>query len=333
MQDEEKRARYDRYGHQGVGSNPVAGRSVNDIFDMFGDIFGGSGLNGSIFDAIFGGGSQTRSRGGSRGSRGSDLLTEIELELEDVCEEKVITQKIYRDINCKYCSGTGAKPGSKLKNCPTCGGHGMVMQRTGFITVQTTCPTCHGEGRTIADKCSHCGGSGTQKKDSEIEIHIPAGIDEGMRIRLTGEGNAGKNDGASGHLYVDVHVKEHDLFERDGSDLILYLPITYSQAVMGAKLDIPTLKSVEKLSIPAGSEPDKVIKLRNKGLPRLQSSGHGDLLVVLKLEIPKKPSKEHKKAIENLAEFEKKEISSNRKNLNKKLEKYLKTKLAESENS
>ncbi len=147
-----------------------------------------------------------------------------------------------------------------------------------------------------------------------------------MRMRLTGKGNAGENGGPAGHLYVDVHIKKHELFDRDGSDLILSLPITYSQAVMGAKLDIPTLKSVEKLTIPAGSEPGKIIKLRNKGLPNLQSAGHGDLLVELKLEIPKKPSKEHKKAVEILAEFEEKDISTARKNIIKKLEKYLKSK-------
>jgi molecular chaperone DnaJ len=186
------------------------------------------------------------------------------------------------------------------------------------MTIQTTCPSCRGEGQKIVDKCSHCKGSGTVKKESEIEIKIPAGIGDGMRVRLTNEGNSGQQGGSPGHLYVDVSVKSHKLFERDESDLYLQLPISYSQAVLGDELEIPYIKGTEMLKIPAGTQNGENIVLRGKGLPRLQASGKGNFIVQIIVDVPTKPSKEHLKMIEELAKIEKDELSPKRKSFNKK---------------
>ncbi len=322
LSDSEKRPSYDRFGHAGVGANPVAGRSVTDIFDMFSDIFGGGGFGGSIFDAIFGGGRGSQTR--NAGTRGDDLLIQVTLELEDVLNEKVITEPVARDVECKYCGGSGATPGSKRENCKTCGGVGLVGQRQGFFSIQTTCPTCLGEGKVITDKCKHCKGIGSNEKENEIDIHIPAGIDNGMRIRLTGEGNAGRNGGPAGNLYVDVNVEVHTLFERDRTTLYLEIPIMYTQSVLGAKIEVPRLTGMTNLNIPAGTRSGSVHRIKGKGLPELESSRKGDLLVQVFVDVPKKASKDYKENLKKLVKFEDKEISPGRKDYEKKLDAYKK---------
>ena len=255
--DADKRARYDRFGHAGVeGMGGHQFSDVNDIFEAFGDIFGG-GAFGDLF-----GGSRRR-----RAQKGADVGCEVRLDLLEAARGVTKSVKFERHEKCPDCSGSGAKPGSKPQACKYCGGRGQVVQATGFFRVQTTCPACHGSGEVVKDPCGKCHGSGFVGKLVRRDVAIPAGVDHQMRVRLAGEGEPSPDGGPPGDCYCVIHVDEHPLFQRDGQDLIVRLPIAFSQAALGATVEVPTLEGREPLEIPAGTQPGEVFRLRGRGMP------------------------------------------------------------------
>ena len=295
--DEHKRSLYDQFGHAGVSGTGRGGsgfQDVGDIFSAFGDIFENFG---------FGGGSSGRSR---RGRRGSSLQARAEIDLTEAASGCSRELHISRHEPCETCEGSGNRPGSKSVSCSTCGGHGQVIQAQGLFRVQTTCPACRGEGKTISNPCVDCSGSGRTLKDVVREVKIPAGIDDSMQLCLRGEGEAGTQGGSRGDLYVEVQVRPHPLFERDGMDLMCRVPVTYSQAVLGAALEIPTLKGRYDFDLPAGTQPGTVTRLRGKGMPDPRTGRRvGDLLVEIQVEVPRKTSHSQKELLRELAELEK----------------------------
>jgi len=262
LSDDQKRGAYDQYGHAGVdqsmggGHGGAGGHGFGDAFgDIFGDIFGGGA----------GGGRQQQ-------RRGSDLRYDISLTLEEAVNgvEKQIS--VPRNVDCSTCDGTGAKKGSKPKTCSTCGGVGQVRMSQGFFSVQQTCPTCHGEGTVISDPCDVCHGSGQQKETKKLSVKIPAGVDNGDQIRLSGEGDGAKG-GVPGDLYVSVNVKKHSIFERDGVDLFCTVPISYATLALGGELEVPTLGGRAKLKIPTGTQSGKQFRLKGKGVSNVRQHG------------------------------------------------------------
>ncbi len=301
LSDPQKRSRYDQFGHAGVtgaagrGGGGAGFHDVNDIFSAFGDIFEGFG---------FGGGG--RSRGGQSGARrGASLETTIVLDLPEAASGSRRELEIKRREECDTCGGSGAKPGSDTVSCSTCDGNGQVIQAQGFFRVQTTCPTCRGEGKTIKNPCGDCSGSGRQMKSSTLGIDIPAGVDSGMQMPIRGEGEAGVKGGPRGDLHVNFKVKDHPLFERDGQDLLCRLPISYSQAALGADVEIPTLTGRDQLKIRAGIQPGEVIRLRHKGMPDPNGRHHvGDLLVEVQVEVPRRLNERQEELLRELADLE-----------------------------
>ena len=282
LNDEQKRAAYDRYGHAGVeqsagGGN--AGASFNDIFgDVFGDIFGGGGRGG-------------RQRGPARGS---DLRYNLEITLEQAVHGSKVEIKVPKHVHCKTCSGAGAKPGTKPVPCSTCGGAGQVRMQQGMFAVQQTCPNCRGTGTTIKDKCVDCHGQGLVREEKTLSVKVPAGVDNGDRIRLTGEGEAGEPGAPSGDLYVQMHLKAHNLFERDGENLYCDVPIDFATAALGGQLEVPTLEGKVVLKIPAETQSGKLFRLRGRGVPSMRGGYKGDLLCRVVVETPVKLTKEQK---------------------------------------
>ena len=276
--DEQKRAAYDRYGHAGVDQNAGAGgfggggASFSDIFgDVFGDIFGGAG-----------GG-----RGGRAGpQRGSDLRYTMELTLEEAVRGVEKKIRVPTLTSCKTCDGSGAKPGTSAKTCGTCQGAGQIRMQQGFFSVQQTCPSCRGQGTTIEDPCTSCHGRGVKEETKTLSVKIPAGVDTGDRIRLSGEGEAGAMGGPAGDLYVQVSVKEHDLFHRDGRNLYCDVPISIVDAALGGELEVPTLDGRVKLKIPAETQSGKLFRLRGKGVTPVRGGTAGDLLCRVQVETP-----------------------------------------------
>jgi molecular chaperone DnaJ len=277
LSDENKRASYDRFGHAGVdgqsgmggGAGGFGGGSFSDIFgDVFGDIFGGG-------------------RGGRGGpARGSDLRYNLELNLEDAVKGTSVQIKVPTLVSCKTCDGSGAKAGSKPVTCTTCGGHGQVRMQQGFFSVQQTCPNCRGRGTIIADPCRSCNGQGRMEETKTLQVKVPAGVDTGDRIRLSGEGEAGDAGGPPGDLYVQVHVREHSIFKRDGADLYCEVPIDFVDAALGGELEVPTLDGRVKLKVPAETQTGKLFKLRGKGVTPVRGGGVGDLLCRVVVETP-----------------------------------------------
>lgn len=280
LSDQHKRAAYDQYGHAGVDNSaagqggPGGGANFSDIFgDVFGDIFGGGGGGGG--------------RGGrSRAYRGSDLQYNMEMSLEDAVFGKQVDIEIPVQSTCDTCHGTGAKEGSKPVTCSTCHGQGQVRIQQGFFTVQQTCPACHGSGQTIADPCPDCHGEGRITKDRKLNVKIPAGVDTGDRIRLSGEGESGLNGGPAGDLFVQVHVKEHSIFERDAEDLACEVPISFATAALGGELEVPTLGGRVSLKIPAETQSGKVFRLKGKGVKPVRGGPQGDLHCRVNVETP-----------------------------------------------
>ena len=298
LSDTDKRSRYDRFGHAGVkgagGGGGPQFQDLGDIFEHFGDLFEGFGL--------FGGGGRRRSRGGAQ--RGQHLRTTVEvslLEAKQGCEQEL---KVSRKKPCQHCNGTGSEPGHTPERCDYCGGQGQVVQAQGFFRVQTTCPACRGAGQVIRHKCNSCYGSGREDEEVNLSVRIPAGIDNGMQLCLRGEGEAGTSGGPRGDLYVDVRVREHKRFKREGTHLITEVPITYTQAALGAEVEVPLLDGSHKLEIPAGTQPGEVIRIRGEGLPDTRGGRPGDLHAVIRLVVPKKLDEEHEAALRNLAEVE-----------------------------
>jgi molecular chaperone DnaJ len=303
LKDADKRAAYDRYGHSafqqgGAGRGPGGG--FHDPFDIFSEVFGGRGGSG-IFEEFFGGGG---GRGESHSSKGSDLRYDLEITLVEAVRgvDKEIT---YRSrVGCEHCSGTGAEPGSSVGRCSTCGGAGKVITNRGFFQVQQTCPTCQGSGKRIENPCKKCSGDGRVSRSNTIKIKIPAGIDSGFKLRSSGNGEAGPNGGASGDLYVVIHVKDHEIFSRDGDDLFCEIPIKYTLAVLGGTIEVPTLSAPSgrvNLKIPAGTLDGTTFRLRGRGVPNLRSNTPGDQLVRIHIEVPTKLTKEQRQKLEEFA--------------------------------
>ena len=311
LSDSEKRSRYDRYGHAGVnqaGGGGAGFSNVEDIFDAFGDIFG--------FGDMFGGG-RRRSR------RGADVKTEVTLDLEEAALGTTKEVNLRRSKPCEKCDGSGAKPGSTPAQCRQCGGHGQVVQSAGILRVQTTCPTCQGSGRIITEGCSGCRGQGYIAEPVTLDVKIPAGVDDGMQVRLPGEGEPNPHGGPPGDCYVFIRVREHRLFTRDGAHLYLQIPISYTQAVLGSEIDVPTLEKPATLTIPAGTESGQVFQLRGRGMPDPRGrGGRGDLRVQTFVEVPKKLNADEEDLLRQLAELERKNVAPRRKSFLEKIGDY-----------
>ena len=290
LSDAEKRATYDRFGHAGMGG--AAGGAGGPGFEGFGDAFS------DIFGDIFGGG-----RGGGRSNvyRGADLRYNLEISLEEAARGTDKTIRIPTAETCGTCSGSGAKPGTQPQTCSTCGGAGQVRMQQGFFSIQQTCPKCHGTGRMIANPCGSCGGAGRVKSHKTLEVKIPAGIDEGMRLRHGGHGEPGVNGGPPGDLYVEIHIRPHAVFEREGDDLHCEMPISFTTAALGGEIEIPTLDGMARLKIPAETQTGKVFRLRGKGIRNVRSHAPGDLMCHVVVETPVKLTERQK---ELLREFE-----------------------------
>ena len=295
LSDPQKKAAYDRYGHAGVDPSMGAGPGAQG-FDGFSDAFG------DIFGDLFGGGG----RGGrSNVYRGADLRYNLEITLEEAARGAEKTIRIPTVEECGTCHGSGAKPGTHPKPCPTCQGHGQVRVQQGFFSIQQTCPKCHGSGKIIPDPCRDCGGAGRTKKQKTLEVKIPAGIDDGMRLRHAGHGEPGLNGGPPGDLYVEIHIRKHAVFERDHDDLHCEMPISITTAALGGEIEIPTLEGMARLKIPAETQSGKVFRLRGKGIKNVRSHVHGDLMCHVVVETPVNLTERQR---ELLREFE--EISS-----------------------
>lgn len=295
LSDPQKRSRYDQFGHAGV--NGQAGPQFSD-FDAFGDLFG------DMLGEMFGGRSSRRGGGGRRSRRGADLRCDLTLTLEEAargCSKEV---SFRRRKACTTCSGSGAAPGSQPITCATCGGRGQVIQQAGILRVQTNCPSCGGAGKTISQPCGTCRGSGLESEKATLTVDIPAGVDDGMRVRLSGEGEASPDGGPSGDCYAFITVKPHDLFSREGKDLHLRFPISYSQAALGTEVEVPTLDGPQKLRIEPGTQSGDVFRLRGKGVVEPGGARPGDMHVHMVIEVPKKLSEEQEKLLRRLAELD-----------------------------
>jgi molecular chaperone DnaJ len=295
LSDPEKRAAYDRYGHAAF-SGPSAGArgGFHDPMDIFSQIFGGG------FDEFFGGGGARRK--GSGKQRGSDLRYDLEITLEEAARGVEKELEIERYVPCDSCGSKGTKGSGGVKVCSTCGGRGVVARQAGIFIQQTTCPECRGAGETISDPCNSCRGEGRVQRESRIKLRIPAGVDTGTRLRSSGNGDAGVRGGSAGDLYVFLHVKEHDVFERDDADLFCEVPLPFSTAALGGELKVPTLDGQSSIKIPAGSQGGTVFRLREKGMPSLSNGRRGDLNVRVQVEVPTKLSHEQQEKLRAFSE-------------------------------
>ena len=280
LSEPQKRAAYDRYGHAGVDPSAGAGHAGAQGFDGFADAFS------DIFGDIFGGAAGGAGRGRSNVYRGADLRYNLEISLEEAARGADKTIRIPTVEECDTCHGSGAKPGTQPKTCPTCGGAGQVRIQQGFFSIQQTCPKCHGTGRIIPDPCRDCGGAGRVKRQKTLEVKIPAGIDEGMRLRHAGHGEPGVNGGPPGDLYVEIHIRQHSVFQRDHDDLHCEMPISFTTAALGGEIEIPTLEGMARLKIPAETQSGRVFRLRGKGIRNVRSHAHGDLMCHVVVETP-----------------------------------------------
>lgn len=290
LTDDQKRAAYDQYGHAAFEQGGMGGGGGFGQGADFGDIFG------DVFGDIFGGGRRQRS------SRGADLRYNMELTLEEAVRGVTKEINIPTLEECDVCEGSGAKSGSKPQTCPTCHGQGQVHMRQGFFTVQQACPHCQGRGSIIKDPCNTCHGHGRVEKNKTLSVKIPAGVDTGDRIRLTGEGEAGENGAPAGDLYVQVQVKQHAIFERDGSDLHCEVPINFAMAALGGEIEVPTLDGRVKLKIPAETQTGKLFRMRGKGVKSVRGGAQGDLLCRVFIETPVNLNEKQKKLLRDLEE-------------------------------
>jgi molecular chaperone DnaJ len=297
--DDERRELYDRYGHEGLRargySEPHFG-SVEEIFSHFSDIF-----EGSLFEGLFGGGMGRRGRGGA------DLGVEIDVTLEEVAAGARRTLELRREMRCKECGGTGGRQGAKPVTCASCGGYGQVEMRQGFFSLRRPCPHCHGEGMLVSDPCGACGGEGRRAGRCEVEVNIPAGVHSGTRLRLSGEGQSGRRGAPAGDLYCRVRVLKHAFFERFEDDLLCDVPITFADAALGTKLEIPTIRGKAKLTVPPGCQSGEVLRLKGQGLPSLEHRGFGSQLVRVTVETPRELSPRTRELLEELRSLEESE--------------------------
>jgi molecular chaperone DnaJ len=309
LKDPQKRAAYDRFGHAafdggmggrggGAGFGPDFASSMSDIFDdLFGEFMGGRR----------GGGGQQRRSGRERGA---DLRYNMEIALDDAFAGKTAQVRVPTSVTCETCSGSGAKSGTKPVTCGTCGGAGKVRASQGFFTIERTCPTCQGRGETIADPCSACNGAGRVVKERTLSVNIPAGVEDGTRIRLSGEGEAGLRGGPAGDLYIFLSIKPHEFFQRDGADVFCRVPISMTTAALGGQIDVPTLDgTTSRVKIPEGTETGKQFRLKGKGMPVLRSSASGDLYIQVDVETPKNLSRKQRDLLEEFEKLSAKETS------------------------
>lgn len=297
LSDAQKRAAYDRFGHAGVGAGAGAGgfnpgfSNIEDIFDLFGfgDMFGGQGGANSRRTSV---------------QRGADLRYDLEITLEEAAagkEEKLLIPRLEK---CDECAGKGAEKGTSPETCATCNGSGQTRYQQGFFSVMRTCPNCGGKGQTIKNPCKKCRGAGRIEKEKTLEVKIPSGVETGSRLRVSGEGEAGLNGGGAGDLFVVIHVKDHEMFERQGANLYVSVPVSFAQAALGAEIKVKTLDGEEDLKIPAGTQTGTVFRLKSKGMPTLGGRGKGDLFVAATVITPKTLTKEQRKLLEQFAEVE-----------------------------
>ncbi|MBL8437263.1 MAG: molecular chaperone DnaJ [Zoogloeaceae bacterium] len=278
LSDAQKRGAYDQYGHAGVDPSAGGGRGGPQGFEGFADAFG------DIFGDIFGGGGGGRGR--SNVYRGADLRYNLEVTLEEAARGAEKTIRIPTMEECETCHGSGAKPGTQPKTCPSCGGAGQVRIQQGFFSIQQTCPKCHGSGRIIPEPCHTCGGMGRVKKQKTLEVKIPAGIDDGMRLRHSGHGEPGVNGGPPGDLYVEIHIKAHPVFQREGDDLHCEMPVSFTTAALGGEIEIPTLEGMARIKVPQETQSGRVFRLRGKGIRNVRSHAQGDLMCHVLVETP-----------------------------------------------
>ena len=305
LKDPEKRAAYDRYGHaafEGAGAGVprgAGGGGFHDPFDIFREVFGqqGGGGGGGIFEEMFGGGG---SRGGG-GQDGSDLRYDLEITLEEAAKGAEREISFRKHVACERCHGSGAEPGSKRVTCSTCRGAGQVRRSGGIITFTQTCPTCGGTGTKIEKPCTACRGDGRVLKTTKLNVRIPPGVDNGSRLRSSGNGEAGVAGGQTGDLYIVISVKEHELFERQGDDLFCEIPIKFTLASLGGSIEVPTLFGKASLKIPVGTQSGTTFRLREKGMPSLRGGKQGDQLVRVHVEVPQSLSPEQRKILEDFA--------------------------------
>jgi molecular chaperone DnaJ len=294
--DPDKRAAYDRYGYaafQGPGGGPGAG--FHDPFDLFREVFGSGG--GGIFEHFFGG-----SGGGADQARGADLRYDLEIKLEEAARGVEKEIEIRKTGRCSACGGSGGGPGAHLHTCPTCRGRGQVIATRGFFQVAQPCPRCHGAGEMFDHPCKVCRGDGRAEITTQIKLKIPAGIEDGSRLRSGGNGEAGLRGAASGDLYVVVHIREHAVFARDGDDLFCEMPVSFVIAALGGEINVPTLEGKASIKVPAGTQNGTVFKLRGKGMPHLRGSGQGQLMVRAVVEVPTKLTAGQRRKLEEFAE-------------------------------
>jgi molecular chaperone DnaJ len=306
LKDPQKRAAYDQYGHAAFeqggpgGGAGFGGGGAGGFHDIFEDIFGD----------MMGGGGQRQRRSSSGRERGADLRYNMEISLEEAFEGKTAQIRVPTSVSCDTCSGSGAKPGSSPTTCSTCGGIGRVRAAQGFFSVERTCPTCHGNGQMISDPCTKCSGQGRVSEEKSLSVNIPAGIEDGTRIRVAGEGEAGQRGGPTGDLYIFLSVRPHEFFQREGADLYCMVPISMTKAALGGKFEVTTLDgSKSRVTVPEGTQSGKELRMRSKGMPVMRSSQKGDLYIRIAVETPQHLSRRQKELLE---EFQ--EISSNENN-------------------
>jgi len=296
--DAQKRAAYDQYGHAAFDRRAAGfGRAggFHDPFEVFREVFGG----GSIFEDLFGG----SQRDPSQPQRGDDLRYDLELSFEEAahgCEKEITVTKPER---CDVCQGSGAEAGSRARTCPTCGGRGQVITSRGIFSIAQTCPNCQGAGRVIDKPCKACRGNGRRERTSKITLRIPAGVDTGSRLRSSGNGEAGWRGGPSGDLYVILHVRPHEIFQRDGDDLLCEVPVSFVQAALGDEIEVPTLEGKASIKVPAGTQPGTMFRLKGKGVKNIQGYGHGDLHVRIAVEVPTQLSAAQKAKLQEFAQL------------------------------
>jgi len=307
LSDEKKRRQYDQYGHDGMKSTFGPGgfdfsrdfTHMSDIQDILGSLFGEGG--GGMFESFMGGagGGRRRTRGGVQ--RGDDLRFDLEIDLEEAVFGSERELELPVTEECDLCHGTGAASGSSRETCRQCGGHGFVISGGGFFQVRQTCPVCNGEGSMVRRPCAKCTGTGRARARRRLALRIPRGVETGSRLRLTGKGEGGNKGGPAGDLYVVLHVREHELFERQGDDLICTVPISPAVAALGGEIEIPTPDGFAKIKLPPGTPNGKVFRLRDKGVPNIEGRGHGDLHVRVTLEVPTRLNGKQRKALEDFA--------------------------------
>ncbi len=302
LSDPQKRSAYDQYGHDAFdprararGGGFGGGGGFHDPFDIFREVFGGGG-GGSIFENLFGGGQDP-----SGPQRGDDLRYDLQITLEEAalgCEKEI---SVTKPDKCDSCDGSGAEPGSKMRQCGTCGGRGQVLTSRGIFSIAQTCPHCKGAGRILEKPCKKCSGNGKYERTSKIKLRIPAGVEGGTRLRSSGNGEAGGRGGPAGDLYVFLQVKAHEIFSREGDDLLCEVPVSFVQATLGSEIEVPTLEGRATVKIPAGTQPGTILRLKSRGVKNLQGYGHGDLHVRVQVEVPTRLNADQKQKLQEFA--------------------------------